>query len=99
MFVHLKPTFFLSIVFAGCASPASSLGRVATPDRSALLDPTRPEWRRPAPPISALRFETTKGVFVLELHRDWGPIGADRLYDLARAGYYDDTRVHRVNKN
>lgn len=49
--------------------------------------------------MSDLRFETTKGVFILELHRDWGPIGADRLYNLARLGYYDDTRFHRVNKN
>ena len=28
-----------------------------------------------------------------------GPIGADRLYNLARLGYYDDTRIHRVNAN
>jgi homoserine O-acetyltransferase len=35
-------------------------------------------------------------VFVLELHRDWGPIGADRVYNLARLGYYNDTRLHRV---
>ena len=51
-----------------------------------------------APAVSRLRFETTQGVFVLELNRDWGPIGADRLYNLARVGYYDDTRFHRVNK-
>jgi len=37
-------------------------------------------------------------VFVLELVRAQGPIGADRLYNLARLGYYDDTRFHRVNK-
>ncbi|MEO7521645.1 MAG: peptidylprolyl isomerase, partial [Gemmatimonas sp.] len=54
------------------------------------------EWTRPAPAVSHLRFETTKGVFVLELVRAWGPIGADRLYNLARLGYYDDTRLHRV---
>lgn len=70
------------------------------PDRRALLlDPTNAEWRQPAPPVSHLRFETTKGIFVLELVRTWGPIGADRLYNLARLGYYDDTRVHRVNRN
>ncbi len=61
-----------------------------------LLDPSSPEWRRPAPAISHLRFETSKGVFVLELIRAWGPVGADRLYNLARLGYYDDTRFHRV---
>jgi homoserine O-acetyltransferase len=66
---------------------------------SLLLDPARPEWREPAPALSHLRFETTKGVFVLELVRDWGPTGADRLYNLARLGYYDDTRVHRVRAN
>jgi homoserine O-acetyltransferase/O-succinyltransferase len=63
-----------------------------------LLDPANAEWTRAAPAVSRLRFETTKGAFVLELHRAWGPIGADRLYNLARLGYYDDTRFHRVNK-
>jgi homoserine O-acetyltransferase len=63
-----------------------------------LLDPAHPEWTRPAPAISRLRFETTKGVFVLELVREWGPIGADRLYNLARLGYFDDTRFHRVRR-
>jgi homoserine O-acetyltransferase len=47
--------------------------------------------------VSHIRFETTKGIFVLELVRAWGPIGADRFYNLARLGYYDDTRFHRVN--
>lgn len=65
--------------------------------RAALMNPADPEWRRHAPPVSHLRFETTKGVFVLELVRAYGPIGADRLYNLARLGYYDDTRFHRVN--
>jgi homoserine O-acetyltransferase len=66
--------------------------------RLALLDPASTEFTRPAPAVSHLTFETTKGRFVLELNRAWGPIGADRLYNLARLGYYDDTRFHRVNK-
>ncbi len=67
-----------------------------TAGRSLLLDPSSPEWEKPAPPRSHLRFETTKGMFVLELVRAWGPRGADRVYNLARLGYYDDTRVHRM---
>ncbi len=63
-----------------------------------LLDPANAGWTRPAPAVSRLSFETNKGIFVLELHRAWGPIGADRLYNLARLGYFDDTRIHRVNK-
>ena len=87
-------------VFGALSCAARSVAPGPAPARQALLlDPGNPEWRKPAPPLSRLRFETTKGVFVLELHRDWGPIGADRLYNLARLGYYDDTRVHRVNRN
>ncbi len=63
---------------------------------SPLLNPSNREWSVPAPAVTYLRFETTKGIFTLELHRDWGPIGADRVYNLARLGYYDDTRFHRV---
>jgi cyclophilin family peptidyl-prolyl cis-trans isomerase len=97
--MRLKTSVFLSLVAAACASHRSAGGLTPAADHAILLDPTSPEWRRAAPPISRLRFETTKGVFVLELHRDWGPLGADRLYNLARAGYYDDTRFHRVNRN
>jgi cyclophilin family peptidyl-prolyl cis-trans isomerase len=76
-------------------------GRVprAADRRALLLDPAHAEWRRPAPAVSHLRVETTKGAFVLELVRAWGPAGADRLYNLARLGYYDDTRLHRVVPN
>ncbi|HEY9230311.1 MAG TPA: peptidylprolyl isomerase [Gemmatimonadaceae bacterium] len=89
-------------IAVGCAPKLSStaITQASSPNRDALLlDPSNAEWRKPAPPVSHLRFETTKGVFVVELVRDWGPIGADRLYNLARLGYYDDTRFHRVNKN
>jgi cyclophilin family peptidyl-prolyl cis-trans isomerase len=90
------------LMLAACSSrhSGSSIAPAQSPnDKALLLDPANPEWRRPAPAVSHIRFETTKGVFVLRLVREWGPIGADRLYNLARLGYYDDTRVHRVNRN
>jgi glyoxylase-like metal-dependent hydrolase (beta-lactamase superfamily II)/cyclophilin family peptidyl-prolyl cis-trans isomerase len=62
-----------------------------------LLDPTHAEWAKPAPPVSRVRFETTRGPFVLELTRAWAPHGVDRFYNLVRLGYYDDTRFHRVS--
>jgi len=95
----------IAVGFAfGCAGRRPNPTRLEppAPNRETLealwLDPSNPEWTRPAPPVSHLRFETSKGVFVLELVRQWGPIGADRLYNLARLGYYDDTRFHRVDK-
>jgi homoserine O-acetyltransferase len=88
------------LIIACTARPTrTSSPEPTTPARTVLLDPSSSEWLRQAPAISHLRFETSKGTFTLELHRDWGPLGADRLYNLARLGYYDDTRFHRVNRN
>jgi peptidyl-prolyl cis-trans isomerase A (cyclophilin A) len=42
------------------------------------------------------KFATSKGDFVIEVHRDWAPHGADRFYNLVKAGYYNDTRFFRV---
>jgi homoserine O-acetyltransferase len=92
-------TIIAGALALGACRHASSPDRIASAPpaaRALLLDPTSAEFTRPAPPVSRLRFETSKGVFVLELHRDWGPLGADRLYNLARLGYFTDTRFHRV---
>jgi homoserine O-acetyltransferase len=90
--------FVVSLALATLVACASQQSSLPAPDRSLLRQPANPEWTKPAPETSYLRFETTKGVFVLELIRAWGPIGVDRLYNLARLGYYDDTRLHRVNR-
>jgi homoserine O-acetyltransferase len=91
---HSQPAIWRDLV----AEFLSGLDTTKAKPNELLLDPNHFEWQRSAPRVSRLRFETTKGVFVLELNREWGPIGADRLYNLARLGYYDDTRFHRVNK-
>ena len=84
----------LVLVLLTLACAAQQAGAPAS--RALLLAPSHEEWRRAAPAVSHLHFTTTKGTFVLELHRDWGPMGADRVYNLARLGYYNDTRLHRV---
>jgi len=67
--------------------------------RALLLKPDAPEMTRKAPDVFRVRFVTSKGDVVFELHRDWAPLGVDRLYNLVRAGYYDDVRFHRVIKD
>lgn len=52
-----------------------------------------------APALFRARFETTKGAFVVEVHRDWAPIGADRFYNLVASGFFDDQRLFRIRKN
>src|SRR5580704_12763518 len=50
----------------------------------------------PAPATYKVQLDTNKGPFVIEVHRDWAPIGADRFYNLVKNGYYDDVRFFRV---
>jgi peptidyl-prolyl cis-trans isomerase A (cyclophilin A) len=49
-----------------------------------------------APADFRVKVETTAGSFVIEVHRDWSPHGADRFYELVRTGYYNDSRFFRV---
>ena len=65
-------------------------------NRAALRNPNDPFWRQHAPAQYRVRVKTSRGVFVLQVHRDWAPIGADRFYNLVRAGFYDDSRFYRV---
>jgi peptidyl-prolyl cis-trans isomerase A (cyclophilin A) len=49
-----------------------------------------------APPVYKVKVDTSKGSFVLEVHRDWAPLGADRFYNLVKNGFYDNARFFRV---
>ncbi len=71
-------------------------GANATHGRVALLIPGSDKSSLTAPAAFRAKFETSKGSFVLEVHRDWAPLGADRFYYLVRNGFYDDTRFFRV---
>jgi peptidyl-prolyl cis-trans isomerase A (cyclophilin A) len=49
-----------------------------------------------APATYKAKFDTSKGVFVVEVTRDWAPNGADRFYNLVKNGFYDNVRFFRV---
>jgi peptidyl-prolyl cis-trans isomerase A (cyclophilin A) len=63
---------------------------------NALLDPNAAAMRATAPHRFQARFETSAGVFVVDVTRAWAPRGADRLYNLVRNGFYDGARFFRV---
>lgn len=74
---------FVCLLLAGCA-----------PRYAKLKSPA--EFKATAPATYYARFETTRGEFVVEVRRDWAPLGADRFYNLVRGGFYDGTRFFRV---
>ena len=49
-----------------------------------------------APDTFKVNLDTSKGPVVIEVHRDWAPIGADHFYQLVKAGYFDGARFFRV---
>jgi peptidyl-prolyl cis-trans isomerase A (cyclophilin A) len=49
-----------------------------------------------APAVYKVNVDTSRGRFVLEVHRDWAPLGADRFYNLVKNGFYDNARFFRV---
>jgi len=49
-----------------------------------------------APDKFQVKFDTSKGEFVVEVTRAWAPIGADRFFNLVKNGFYDNCRFFRV---
>jgi peptidyl-prolyl cis-trans isomerase A (cyclophilin A) len=49
-----------------------------------------------APAAYKVKFDTSKGPFVVEVTRAWAPKGADRFYNLVKNGFYDNVRFFRV---
>lgn len=80
------PLAALAVTLA-MASPALS-------QSAALMDPSK--LTEQAPATYKVRFDTSKGPFVIEVTRAWAPAGADRFYNLVKNGFYDNVRFFRV---
>jgi peptidyl-prolyl cis-trans isomerase A (cyclophilin A) len=52
-----------------------------------------------APATFNATFDTSAGAFIVAVHRDWAPNGADRFYNLVKSGFFDDCRFFRVVSN
>jgi peptidyl-prolyl cis-trans isomerase A (cyclophilin A) len=61
-----------------------------------LLNPSGAAMNETAPDVFTAKFETSKGDIVIEVTREWAPLGADRFYNLVKNGYYDEVRFFRV---
>lgn len=82
----------LALVAAACEKPAPPPADTAT----AAPPPPAAAPTVTAPAEFKVRFETSKGPIVMQLHRDWAPNGVDRLYQLVEDGYFSDVRFFRI---
>jgi peptidyl-prolyl cis-trans isomerase A (cyclophilin A) len=73
---------------------ASTAATAAQAPKPSLLRPATLNAKAPA--VYRVAFKTTKGTFIVTVHRAWAPRGADRFYNLVRNRFYDDVSFFRV---
>jgi peptidyl-prolyl cis-trans isomerase A (cyclophilin A) len=87
-------------VLGGAATAASAAlaaaGQAGKVDLSKAILKTPAKLTETAPDVYKAKFDTSRGVFVIEVHHDWAPKGADRFYNLVKHHFYDDSRFFRV---
>jgi peptidyl-prolyl cis-trans isomerase A (cyclophilin A) len=82
------------VVQALALAAAVMLPATALAQKPSLKNPA--SLNEKAPATYKARFDTSAGVFVVEVTRDWAPLGADRFYNLVKNGFYDDARFFRA---
>jgi len=87
------------VLFIGAAMSLAAVsfvrGQAATNTANAALK-NPASLKETAPAMYKVDFDTSVGTFVVEVHRDWAPNGADRFYNLVKNGFYDSARFFRV---
>jgi peptidyl-prolyl cis-trans isomerase B (cyclophilin B) len=83
---------------AGCAGDDSAPPPEVTSCDVEIQDPARAPSLQPLDRDETYRieFRTSHGAFTLELDPAKSPCNADSLVDLAREGFFDETRFHRI---
>ncbi len=77
-------------------TPPPAEAAPAAPAASAAPAEVVAEWPTTVPDVYKIKFETTAGDFVVEVHKDWAPLGAERFYQLCKEGFYDNSAFFRV---
>ena len=83
-----------AIVLFSAALLFGALSVLGVAQAGNLGDPS--SLKEKAPAVYKAKFDTSKGTFVIEVHRAWAPNGADRFYNLVKSGFYNDVRFFRV---
>src|SRR5579872_750197 len=91
----LRSIVTIAVSLAGFGAATAAFPQTAAnPNISKLKNPA--QLTEKAPDVFNAKFDTSKGAFTVEVHRDWAPIGADHFYNLVKNGFFDDARFFRV---
>ena len=90
----LLTTVAVVVTLALALASGSTLEGQAARGKTALMKSD--QLKEQAPATFKANFDTSLGAFVVETHRDWAPLGADRFYNLVKAGFYDGNRFFYV---
>jgi peptidyl-prolyl cis-trans isomerase A (cyclophilin A) len=74
---------------APAKAPAAATGSLTNPASLKAI----------APATFKAEFVTAKGNFVVEVHREWAPQGADRFFNLVKNGFFTNAAFFRVIPN
>jgi peptidyl-prolyl cis-trans isomerase A (cyclophilin A) len=66
------------------------------PDKSESSAPPTIPAAESAPATFKVKFETSKGDFVVQVNKEWAPLGADRFYTLVKSNFFNNERFFRV---
>ena len=90
------PGAMLRLSLATVAAVLAAAATAAAAPPPSLLHPSSLTAKAPA--VYSVAFTTTKGTFVVTVHRALAPRGADRFYNLVRAKFFDGVSFFRVVK-
>ena len=82
---------------APAAKSAAPAAKPAAPAVNPLLHPEN--LKAKAPDSFKVKLTTTKGDIVVQVHRDWSPLGADRFYNLVKNRYFTNAAFFRIVPN
>jgi peptidyl-prolyl cis-trans isomerase A (cyclophilin A) len=91
---RISSILLFTAAILACKSENGSAEPTTKPNTAALKDPSKATEK--APDKFTVKLATTAGDIFIDVDKSWAPIGADRIYNLVRAGYYDDVAFFRV---
>ena len=88
--MRLKAKALMIIALFVAVAAGSAVAQV---NMEKLMNPA--QLNETSPDKFQVKFDTSKGEFIVEVTRAWAPNGADRFYSLVKNGFYDNCKFFR----